>query len=45
MWHIIKDTGYLREESLSDEYFTQRMGAPDSDITSLLDYQISKELL
>lgn len=38
MWHELKNTGYLREEQLWEDYFYQTSGDEDSDITTMLYY-------
>lgn len=39
MWHEIKNTDYLIEEELHQEYFGQEVGSDDSDIASRLHYR------
>jgi len=45
MWHTIKNKDYLKEEQLHNRYFHQQPGSIDSDITTSLNYQTTKQLL
>jgi hypothetical protein len=45
MWHFLKNTGYLNEEQLWDNYFWQIAGDKDSDMADKLYFNFKKKRL
>lgn len=45
MWHELKNTGLLKEENIWDDYFYQFSGDEDSDITTMLYYDMPQPRL
>jgi hypothetical protein len=45
MWHFLKNTGYLNEEQLWDDYFWQIAGDKDSDMADKLYFNFKKKRL